>query len=323
MKRFISSLALCLFAPFALLSTAAAQGYPTRAVTLVVPYAAGTGIDKVARALANNLSKELGQAVIVDNRPGAATNIGVGQVARSKPDGYTLVIGASTAALAANKILYRNLGFDPQVDLTPVALVGKGTLVVLTTPASGVRSVEQMVRLAKADPTKVNFGVATTGARIWAELIKSALGIEAQIVPYASAGTMLTDLVGGQINFTVENTGTSRALVTSGKLIPIALASRTRGKFNANVPTLAELGVTDEELGLWWAVYAPRGTPKDIVARLNREINALLTNPEYMKARDFVEYIGGGESPEEIGAMQAVEVEKWRDLVKRTGVAIE
>lgn len=210
---------LLLFGVYAVLSlptTVLAQSYPTRAITLVVPYAAGTGVDGLGRALASHLGKGLGQPVVVENRPGAGTNIGTGYVARSKPDGYTLVLAANSG-LAANKSLYSQLGYDPQADLAPVAFLGKGAMVILATPASNVRTMAQLVEHAKTDPSKINFGAANTTARVWIELIKSAAGIQGQTILYTNAGVMLNDMLGGQISFSVENTGTSRALVSSGK----------------------------------------------------------------------------------------------------------
>lgn len=316
----IKALLLCICAFLAL--QAQAQNYPVRAVTIVVPYAAGTGVDALARSLANNLGKSLGQSVVVENRPGAGTNIGTAYVACSKPDGYTLVLAANSG-LAANKSLYSHLGFDPQSDLSPVAFIGKGAMVVLATPASGVRSMEQLVKLAKTDPSKINFGAANTTARVWIELIKSATGIQAQTILYTNAGSMLNDLLGGQINFSVENTGTSRALISSGKLIPLAVTSKARGKFNANVPTLSELGTTQVEVDTWYAVYAPKGTPREIVTKLNAEVNALQRNEAYARVLDFVEYAEGGGTPEELGAFQAAETQKWRQLVDQTGIRID
>ncbi|WP_406625232.1 Bug family tripartite tricarboxylate transporter substrate binding protein [Acidovorax sp. SDU_ACID1] len=322
MKLLFKSLVCCLCTWLMFPTFAVAQDWPSRPITLVVPYSAGTGIDGLARALANNLGKSLGQPVIVENRPGAGTNIGTAAVARAKPDGYTLVIGANSS-FAANKSLYRHLGFDPQADLTPVAFLGTGAMVVLATPASGIRSMEELVALAKSNPEKINFGAANTTARVWIELITSAAGIKAQTVLYSNAGTMLNDLVGGQIPLSVENTGTSRALVSSKKLIPLAVTSKTRGKFNATVPTLSELGITQLEVDPWFAVFAPKGMPSEIVKRLNAEINALQGHADYIRAKDFVEYAGGGWSPEELGAFQASEITKWRELVDRTGIRLD
>lgn len=317
LKILIIGFAICLMPAIAL-----AQPYPTRQLTMVVPYAAGTGADVVARALSRNLSEKLGQPVIVENKPGAGTNIGHAYVARSKPDGYTIAF-ASVAGLAANKSLYRNLNFDPQGDLTPVSMVGKGAMVVLATPASGVRSIEDLVKYAKSRPGKVNFGAANTFARVWIEVLKSAAGIQAETILYANAGTMLNDLMGGRLDFTVENTGTSRGLVSSGDLVPLAVTSKERGKFNADVPTLSELGITNLEADTWYAIYAPKGTPSEIVKRLNAEINAIQVIPEYARVKDFAEYAGGGGTPEEMGAFQASELEKWQGIAAKTGIRLD
>lgn len=318
----LKMLMLCLFtATFTAPSLVNAENFPTRAITLVMPYAAGTGADGVGRALAIHLGKNLGQPVVIENRPGAGTNIGHAYVARAKPDGYTLIFG-SIAGLAANKSLYSTLNYDPEIDLTPVAFLGKGAMVVLATPASGITSMAQLVKHANEHPDKVNFGAANTTARVWIEVIKSATGIQAETVLYSNAGSMITDLLGGQINFTVENTGTSRPLINSGKLVPLAVTSKVRGKFNPNIPTLSELGVTDQEIDTWYAVYAPKGTSSTIIKRLNAAINAAEADPEYVRAKDFAEYAEGGWTPEELGAFQTNEIAKWRDIVDRTGIRL-
>lgn len=318
----LRALMLCMCNVLLLPSLAAAQDYPTRPITLVVPFAAATGANGVARALANQLGKRLGQPVIVENRPGAGSNIGHAYVARSKPDGYTLLYGA-VSGLAANKNLYSNLGYDPQADLTPVAFLGRGSMVVLATPASGVRSMEELAAFAKANPGKANFGSANTFTRVWVQVLGSAMGFKAEAVSYANAGTMMNDLLGGQIAFTVENTGTSRAMVSSGKLVPLAVTSKERGKFNANVPTLSELGITELLIDTWYTVHAPMGTPREIIMKLNAEINALQSDPDVIRAKDFAEYVGGGGTPEELRAFQASEIAKWREIADRTGIRLD
>ena len=321
MTRFKAAV-LCICTLFLLPSIAAAQSFPARAVTLVVPYAAGTGADGVARALATQLGTRLGQPVVIENRAGAGTNIGHAHVAKARPDGHTLLF-ASVSGLAANKSLYSSLGYDPQKDLTPVAFVGKGTMVVLATPESGVRTIEQLKAYAQKNPGKVNFGAANTFARVWIEVLETALGVQAETVLYANAPAMLNDLMGGHINFTVENTGTSRPLVSTGKLIPLALTSKARGKFNSTVPTLSELGITDLEMDPWYAIYAPAGVQESVITRLNAEINAIQANADYLRVADFAEYIGGGGTPKELGAFQAQEIDKWRELVNKTGIRLE
>lgn len=301
---------------------ASAEGYPTRPITLVVPYAAGTGLDGLGRAIANTLSKSMGQPVVVENRPGAGSNLGVAQVARAKPDGYTLVIGANSA-FAANVSLYKQLPFDPAADFAPVAFLGKGSMVVLATPKSGVTSMQELVSYAKKNPDKMNFGAGSVSARVWIELLKSMTDIKAETIVYNNGGVMLNNMLGGQLDFAIENTGTSRAMVASNKLRPLAVTSKTRGKFNAGVPTLTESGYGQYEVDTWYAVFAPKGTPPEIVQKLNAEINAAGKTEAVMRASDFMELLGAGGTTAELAAFQSAETAKWRVLVNKTKISLD
>lgn len=321
MKR-IHTLLLCVCTVLAPLGEAVAENYPARPLTLVVPYTPGTGLDTVARAISAAVSPRIGQPIVVENRPGAGANIGVSYAARAKPDGYTIVIGANSA-FAANKSLYSHLNFDPLVDLEPVAFLGKGAMVVLTNQSSGAKSMADFIRYAKENPGKTNIAAANVTARVWIELIESMAGIQAETIVYNNAGGMLTDLMGGQVNFAVENTGTSRALVSANKLKPLAVTSKARGKFNAAVPTLTEAKLGQYEVDTWFAIFAPKGTPQPIIDRLNKEINGALESPEVVKATDIMELDGGGGSPQQLRAFQITEVEKWRRLVDKTGIKLD
>lgn len=304
------------------LGEATAETYPSRPITLVVPYSAGTGLDTLARAVSQALSPKLGQPIVVENRPGAGTNIGVAYAARAKPDGYTIVIGAN-AAFAANKSLYTRTNFDPIDDLEPIAFLGKGAMVVLTNPTSGVKTMADFVQYAKEHPGKTNIAAANTTARVWIELIKSMADIQAETIVYNNAGGMLNDLMGGQVNFAVENTGTSRALVGANKIKPLAVTSKARGKFNSTVPTLTEASLGQYEIDTWYAIFAPKGIPKEIITRLNKEINSSLASPEVVKASDIMELSSGGGTPKELRTFQISEIEKWRKLVDKTGIKLD
>lgn len=318
----IKALLLCVCTILAPLAEATAEPYPSRPLTLVVPYSPGTGLDTLARAISTAVAPKLGQPMVVENRPGAGTNIGVAYAARAKPDGYTLVIGANSA-FAANKSLYTRLNFDPVNDFEPVAFLGKGAMVVLSNHSVGARSMADFLRYAKENPDKTNIGAANTTARVWIELIKSMGGIQAETIVYNNAGGMLTDLMGGQISFAVENTGTSRALISASKLTPLAVTSKSRGKFNATVPTLTEANLGQYEVDTWFAIFAPKGTPQPIIDRLNKEINASLASPEVVKATDIMELSGGGGTPQQLRSFQVSEINKWRKLVDKTGIKLD
>ena len=268
MKRLLIS-ALCACAFGMLPQLASAENWPERPLTLIVPYAAGTSIDRLARALATGLSTRIGQPVVVDNKPGAGANIGTVATVRAKPDGYTLMIGANSS-LAANKYLYSTLPYDPQADLTPVAFLGTGAMVVVTSQGSGIRTMQDLLARAKAAPDKVFFGAANPTARVWVELAKPKIGADSPTILYANASPMFNELMGNQITASIDNTGTMRPLISSGKLVALAVTSQKRSKFDPNVPTLNELGLSDAVIDPWFAVFAPKNTPPQIVKKLER-----------------------------------------------------
>jgi tripartite-type tricarboxylate transporter receptor subunit TctC len=302
---------------------ASAQDYPGRQITLVVPYAAGGGLDVLGRTLAPRLAERLGKPVVVENRTGGGTVIGAASVAKAVPDGYTLLLGTSTPfAIVAS--VYRSLPYDPARDFAPVALVANAPFILLVNPALPVRSVADLIRYAKERPGKLSYGSAGTGSpqHLSAELLKSMTGIDMVHVPYKGDAPALTDVIAGHIPLMFGEATPILALIAEGKVRALAVSSATRLATAPDIPTLAEAGVPGFNLVSWQMVAAPAGTPPDIVARLHRDIKAVLDLPEIKAefartARISVDY----PAVEALGGFMRAEIARLGQVVQRAGIA--
>src|SRR5664279_1265564 len=260
---------------------ASAQGYPTRPIRLVVPFPAGGTTDILARAVSQKLTEAFGQAVVVDNRPGAAGNIGSDLVAKSTPDGYTLLMG-TVGTHAINPSLYAKMPYDHIKDFVPVVLVAGVPNVLEVNTSVPVHSVNDLIKLAKDKPGQINFASSGAGTSIHlsGELFKTMAGVDMTHVPYKGSSPALTDLMGGQVQIMFDNLPSSLALIKAGKLRAIAVTSLKRSPALPDVPTISESGVPGFEASSWFGVLAPAGTPAPIVARINSEVNKWLQSPE-------------------------------------------
>ena len=301
-----------------------AQAWPDQPVTLVVPYTPGTGIDLIARQLSARLPPLLGQPVVVDNVAGASGNIGSEKVARAKPDGYTLMVQVNT--LVMNKSLYKSLAYDPVADFTPVTLTSWGTLLLVTNPTvQKTASAAQVVSAAKASPGKLSYatpGVGTPHHLSMALLLQST-GTEMLHVPYKGTAGAVTDLLGGRIDYMFLPVHVALQHIQAGKLKAIATGSSKRLPQLPEVPTLAEAGVTADNVDMWYGVLAPKGTPPDVVARLNKEIAAVLRQPEVATAFEAQGMVPAVSTPAEFGALIGKDAQRWADVVRRGGITAE
>jgi tripartite-type tricarboxylate transporter receptor subunit TctC len=302
---------------------AGAQDYPNRPITLVVPYAAGGGLDVLARTLAPRLTERLGKTVVIENRTGAGTVIGANSVAKAAPDGYTLMLGTSTP-FAINVTLHRNLPYDPARDFAPVALIANAPFVLLTTPALPVRSVLELIAYAKERPGTLSYGSAGPGSpqHLSMELLKSMTGMNVLHVPYRGDNPALSDLVAGHIAMQFAEATPVGPLMRDGKVRALAVSSATRLATMLELPTVAEAGVGDFNLVSWQMIVAPAGTPREIVARLHSEIKNVLDLPEikadYARtARISVDY----PPVEELGAFMRAEIARLGKVVEQAGIA--
>jgi tripartite-type tricarboxylate transporter receptor subunit TctC len=317
-----SSLPLMLAALLAA-GSAAAQGYPEKPITFVVPFAAGSATDQIARALGNGVTAEAKQPVVIDNKAGASGFIASQQVAKAAPDGYTVLITTNTTH-AANEHLFKKLPYDPVKDFAPVAALGKGGQIMVVRPDFPAKTVAEFVALAKKDPGKHSFGSGSSSSRMAGELLQQLADIKLLHVPYKSNPLAVTDLLGGQIDMMITDTATGLPQVKAGKLRALGVSGAKRSPLAPEVPTIAEAGVKGYEMGYWFAAYAPAKTPPAVVKRLNE----LLVKAAKSEAAKTAFYEPSGtevftSTPEELARFQAGESQKWGRIVKAAGIEAE
>jgi tripartite-type tricarboxylate transporter receptor subunit TctC len=303
---------------------AAAQDYPTRTVTLVVPYPPGGGVDAMARVVAEKLSRSLGQQVIVDNRTGGSGLVGTRAVTKSAPDGYTLMLG-HTGSISINPSLYANAGFDPRKDFSPVGLVASMPVALVANPAFPAKTIGDVVTLAKKEGSKFNIGTSAvgTGGYLSAELFKSITGVEATIIPYKGTGQVMNDLLGGHVPVAFGVLPPVMGNLEAGSLRGIAVLSATRFSLLPDVPTADESGMPGFESVLHYGLLAPPGTPQPIIDRLNKELRAIVATDEMRKR---INQEGGDpltSTPEEYAADIDKEERKWGALIRKLNLKVE
>ena len=301
-----------------------AQNYPSRPIRLVVPFPAAGTTDILARAAAQKLSEALGQAVVVDNRPGAGGNIGSDLVAKSAPDGYTLLMG-TVGTHAINPSLYSKMPYDHVKDFVPVVLVAGVPNVLVVNPALPVNSVADLIKLAKEKPGTINFASSGSGTSIHlsGELFKTMAGVELTHVPYKGSSPALTDLIGGQVQIMFDNLPSALPQIKGGKLRAVAVTSSKRAPALPDVPTISESGLPGFEASSWFGVLAPAGTPAPIVARINAEVNKWLQSADAREKLLSQGAEAAGGSPEQFAAHIRAESDKWAKVVKASGAKVD
>jgi tripartite-type tricarboxylate transporter receptor subunit TctC len=291
--------------------------YPSKPITFIVGYGAGGGADSRSRQVAQYLSKALGQPVIVDNRPGAGGNIGTEAIAKAAPDGYTIGMG-NFAPLAVNKALFGNLRFDPQKDIVPIVQIEEGPLVLTISDKSPYKSVKEIIAAAKADPGKLTFASGGIGGshHLSGALFEQSAGIELIHVPYKSGSAGLTDLISGNVNMMFEQMYSAMPNIKGGKLKAIAITSKKRDPQLPDVPTFTELGYPQVVVLNWQGLIAPKGTPKEIIMKLNQLVNQMLKEPDVKKSLYDQGNTPVGGTPEEFAAYIKAESDKWSNVVR-------
>ena len=297
--------------------------YPSRVVTIVVPFPAGGSTDTIGRFLAQDLTKSLGQQFIVDNKPGANGNIGTAGVARAGADGYTLLI-SGVGSNAINYTLYPKLGFDPK-DLAHITLLITGPNVLVANPDFEAKTFKEFVELAKAKPNEFNYassGVGSSG-HLAMEMLKQQAGIELTHVPYKGGAPAMTDVIGGQVPVMFINQDVALPQIAAGKLRVLAVASPERNPAYPDTPTIAESGFPDFSAVSWFGLSAPAGTPKPIIDKLRAEAVTALTNPEFKRRMEENGFVVVGSTPDEFTAFVAAETGKWGNVITKGGIKAE
>ncbi|HRL54367.1 MAG TPA: tripartite tricarboxylate transporter substrate binding protein [Acidovorax temperans] len=305
-------------------TSALAQAYPTKPVTIIVPFAAGGTTDILARIIGQALTAELGQSVVVDNRAGAGGNIGGQAAAKAAPDGHTLFMG-TVGTHAINASLYKKMPFDPVKDFAPLTRVANVPNLLVANPAQPYKSVKDLIAYAKANPGKVNFGSSGNGSSIHlsGELFKSLAKVDMQHVPYKGSAPAVTDLLGNQIGIMFDNMPSAIQHVRSGSLVPLAVTTAKRSPELPNVPTIAEAGVPGYEATSWFGMFAPAGTPAPVLAKLNAAIVKVLAQPDVKKKINEQGAEVYSETPEQFAAFIQAESVKWGKVVKESGASLD
>jgi tripartite-type tricarboxylate transporter receptor subunit TctC len=300
--------------------TVSAQTYPTHSIRLVVPFPAGGTTDILARAVAQRLTETLGQSVVVDNRAGAGGNIGSDIVAKSTPDGYTLVMG-TVGTHAINPSLYTHMPYDHVKDFAPVVLVAGVPNVLEVNPSVPVHTVADLIKLAKEKPGTINFASSGSGTSIHlsGELFKTMAGVEMTHVPYKGSAPAITDLIGGQVQVMFDNLPSSLPQIKAGKLRAIAVTSMKRAPALPDVPTINESGLPGFEASSWFGILAPAGTPPAVIARINSDVNKWLQSPDAREKLLAQGAEAAGGTPDQFAAHIRVETDKWAKVVKASG----
>jgi tripartite-type tricarboxylate transporter receptor subunit TctC len=324
MPRITSRAVAGLILLLAAMAAGTAAEYPSRPVTLVVAFTPGGASDVLARILGRKLEQILGQPFVIDNRPGAGGNVAAEAVAHAAPDGYTLLAG-NNAILATNAALYKKINFDPEADFAPIGLIGSQANILVVNPTLPVKSLAELIALAKANPGKLNFASSGHGlaAHLGGELFKAEAKIDIVHVPYKGAAPALQDVIAGHVQMMFATASSVVSHIQDGKVRPLAVATLKRTAVLPDVPTIDELGIKNFDATTWHGLVAPARTPKDIVATLNQALVATLDDPGVKKSLGDlgVDIIGG--SPEDFAAYIKSEIPKWTAIIKASGAKLD
>jgi tripartite-type tricarboxylate transporter receptor subunit TctC len=305
-------------------ATAQTQAFPTKAVRFVVPFPAGGPLDIAARAIGQKLNEAWGQPVIVDNRPGAGGNIGAELVAKAVPDGYTILMGA-VSTHAINPWLYAKMPYDPVRDFAPVSLVTQVPNVLVVHPSVPARNVKELIALAKAKPGQLNYASGSTGSagHLAGELFNVMAGVKTVHIPYKGAPAAVIDLLAGQVSFMFDNLASALPNIKAGRVRALAVTTLKRSPLLPELPTMSEAGLKGFDVSTWFGVFAPGGTPKDVVDRLNAAITAALKSPDL---RERLAALGAEpmpDTPERFAAFIKTELAKYEKVVKASGARVD
>ena len=318
--KLVAALSVAVFA----LPNAFAQSYPNRAIKLIAPYPAGGGVDSVARLLGEKLSARLSQAIVIDNKPGAAGTIGADALAKSPADGYTMMLGSITDYAIAPHV-HKSLGFDLRKDFAPIAELGYGTVVLVVNADFAARNVKELIAMAKAKPGELSFASSGLGGlqHLNGEMFKQMAGVDLVHVPYKGSTQLLPDLLAGRVPMAFDSLPPHLPHIKSGKVRALAVASATRSNAIPDVPTMAEAGITGYESATNYTLFAPAGTSKDIVLMLNKEVNLILKTPEVREKLTSLGITITGGTVDSVEKRIPAEIDKWNRVVKNGNLKFE
>jgi tripartite-type tricarboxylate transporter receptor subunit TctC len=302
----------------------AAQSYPTKPIRLVVPFPAGGATDVLARAITISAAKQLGQSVVIDNRPGAGGTIGSDAVAKSDPDGYTLLM-ATGSTHSIGPLVNPKTPYVVERDFAPVVYVADTSAVMVVPRSLPASNLGEFIALAKSQPGKLNFGSSGNGtiSQLAGELFKAQAGVYITHVPYRGTGLVFNDMVSGQIHMLMDNLVTALPHIKEGRIKVIGVTSLKRLPFAPELPTLDEQGLKGFEVGNWFGIYAPRGTPPAVIAKINAAYNAALQDPEVLKRLNLLGATPTGGTPQQFAAVVAADTAKWRKLITERHLVVQ
>lgn len=301
---------------------AAAQDFPAKNIKFVVPFAAGSATDALARILGEHLSRSLGKPVVIENLPGASGILAAQNVVRADADGHTLLITTNTTH-GANQSLLKSVPYDAVKDFEAVGKLGTITLALTTHPSVPAKTVADLVAHAKANPGKLTFGAGSSSSRIAGEMLKSLAGLDLTYVPYRSNPQAITDLLGGQISIVFADISTTLPQVKAGKINGLAVSTAKRSPLAPDLPTMAEAGVAGYDLAAWFAAFAPAKTPRPVIEKLNQAFTAALNDKATQERLLAAGIEPEGSTPEELRAFVPIEIKKWAEIVKAAGIQPE
>jgi len=300
-----------------------AQTWPGQTIKIIVPFTPGTGMDTIARAVSPKLSERLGQPVIVQNTPGASGNIGADAVAKAAPDGYTVLMGANTMLIASQ--LYQNVPFDPLKDFSSVSMAAYGTLMLVSNPKTGIKSMQDMLALAKSRPGFISYGSPGIGTphHMAMELLKSEAKVSILHIPYRGTAGYVQDLLGGELMVGFLPVHVAQGFVTAGKLNALAVGSTKRNPAAPNVATMQELGMKDLNVDMWYGFFVPTRTPASVVNRLNTEITAIMKLPDVQSVLTKGGMDASSSTPAELTTIVGQDYQRWGSVIKTNGIRAE
>ena len=300
-----------------------AQAYPARPIRIVVPFSPGGAVDGPMRLIAQELSKRMGQGIIVENKPGAGATIGSDIVAKSPADGYTLLLASQTNAISAT--LYPKLPFDPVEDFVPVSLIGREPGVVVVHPSLPVKTLQEFIAYAKERPGQIDYASSGNGSgqHLFAALLASMTGLKMNHIPYRGSGQATTDLLAGQVQMSIPGLAGMLGHIRAGKLRPLAVTGARRAPQLPDVPTVSEAGVPGYEAYVWMGLLAPKGTPTAIIDRLHREITVVLAGDEVKAYMNTASIESVGSTPAEFGVFFRAEKNRWARIIRETGAKVD